>query len=796
MSQQVNIQESLVVNPSSIDTEQSSYSTGSGNANAYDGIDSTTYSSLSLNSGSGVSSYVTYKFDVSELPSEATLDSIECKVKARISSTSYISTATLQLYSGTTAKGSTTSFRSTSTSTIYTLTPGTWTKAELANIRVRATATRGSSNTSRSAYIYFYGANLTINYTISGTQYTLTAVSEVDGVSVDPLAVNVLERRDATFTIDLGDVALEDVVVKDNDTDVTEELVQHEVVSGGTINAVPASYTTSGSISGTRYQSTVGHGVDNPSSQTGSDYCNSNGSTATIYYRFDFDDIPDNAIIDSMTVQAYGHLESTSQSSEVARLNTYYGTTAKGTQISYTSTSNQTLTITPGNWTVAELKDDARVGFTIGYYGGLTTGITWTVTYSIPSSGSQYYYTYTLTSITADHEIVIEQAGAFVPPEEDPEKTYYPITVSSINATTNPHNGTTRVEAGTTETITIIPTDPQLTLALDNGVDITSQLVGGVPTNTYEVDTQATGASYGFNLNSSTGYYVSTNNGVGSSASVARVTFDLESDVLVTIQYINQGESQADYGMFGKIDTTVSTTGNTYENSSASPDDPNNYYYMCAAAADSTTTVKTLTYEISAGEHYIDIKYAKDQASDSGNDSLQWKILSVEATSAGGEYTYTLSNINQKHSLIFIFGEVSYYFITSSGTNGKLYPDGQIVVLDGGSYHLTIIPDNPGATVTLLDNNIDKTSQLEFEEGVDKNNNRIVNYVYRLSDISAAHNLVVTCTSASAKIYIKINGTWTEYSKVWVKENGTWVEQSVTNWSTLFDPRVNYVHRT
>jgi hypothetical protein len=35
-------------------------------------------------------------------------------------------------------------------------------------------------------------------------------------------------------------------------------------------------------------------------------------------------------------------------------------------------------------------------------------------------------------------------------------------------------------------------------LALDNGVDITSQLVGGTPTNTYTVTTQVSGASYGF----------------------------------------------------------------------------------------------------------------------------------------------------------------------------------------------------------------------------------------------------------------------------------------------------------
>ena len=406
------------------------------------------------------------------------------------------------------------------------------------------------------------------------------------------------------------------------------------------------------------------------------------------------------------------------------------------------------------------MKDDPRVGFTIGYYGGLTTGITWTVTYTVPSSGHDYYYEYTISNIATDHVILIEEAGAFIPPEEDPQYNYYPITISSINAVTSPGTGTTRVQEGTSETITISPTDPQLTLALDNGVDITSQLVGGIPQNNYTITEKVTGASYGFNLNSSTGYYVSTNGGVGSSASVARVNFDLESDVLVTIQYINQGESQADYGMFGKIDTTVSTTGNTYTSSSASPDDPNNYYYMCAAAADSTTTVKTLTYSLSAGEHYIDIKYAKDQASDSGNDSLQWKILSIEATSAGGDYTYTLTNINQKHSLIFVFGNVEYYFINSSGNGAKLYPDGSFIKLAGEDYKLIIVPNNISATVTLTDNNQDKTSSLVREEGQDKSGNTVINYIYEINNISVAHEIIVSCsTSGGPKIYLKINDT-------------------------------------
>jgi len=64
--------------------------------------------------------------------------------------------------------------------------------------------------------------------------------------------------------------------------------------------------------------------------------------------------------------------------------------------------------------------------------------------------------------------------NVIIPPEEDPQKTYYNLTISSINATTNPSRGTTRIEAGTNQTITIYPSDPLMTLITDNGVDVSS----------------------------------------------------------------------------------------------------------------------------------------------------------------------------------------------------------------------------------------------------------------------------------------------------------------------------------
>ena len=124
MSKPININETLTVNPSGISTAQSSYSTASSNANAYTDTSSTTYSTISCNTGSNAVTYVTYTFDLSAIPEGATIDSVTCSAKARVSSNSYISTAVLQMYSDTTAKGSTTSYRST-TATTYNLSVGT-----------------------------------------------------------------------------------------------------------------------------------------------------------------------------------------------------------------------------------------------------------------------------------------------------------------------------------------------------------------------------------------------------------------------------------------------------------------------------------------------------------------------------------------------------------------------------------------------------------------------------------------------------------------------------------------------
>ncbi len=377
-----------------------------------------------------------------------------------------------------------------------------------------------------------------------------------------------------------------------------------------------------------------------------------------------------------------------------------------------------------------------------------------------------------ITQIYAEFDY---EETVFEPPEEEVGVNYYPLTISSINAITDPSNGTVRLQEGSNQTITINPVDPVLTLATDNGVNITSQLSRQDVSNTYSVTTRVSGASYGFNLNSNSGYYVSANKAQANSAAVARINFSLDSACAITIQYINYAEATYDYGIFGKLDTALTTTSTADTNAQ----------YRCNTNADNTNTAKTITYSIPAGTHFIDIKYRKDNATDSNNDTLQWKISNFETTGASAIYTYNLNNITEKHNLMFIFGEVTYYTVTSTGNNCRLFPDGQVVVMPGNDYTLNIVPNAITDTIGITNNGTNVTTNLIKEKGMDKNGTTIASYSYTISNVQANHNLEIYSVPADSILYEKINNKWTVITDAYYKENGHWVKKDLSFFSNI-----------
>lgn len=151
-----------------------SYYALSNAANGYHDSTNTSYASVNLTRGSSAETYMYWEFDLPTIPADATIDSITCNYKARTSttSTSYINTATIQMCSGTTTKGTSKSIRTTRTSasSFSSSEIGTWTVAELnAGVKLRTYAKRGTSRTTSNYYIYFYGADIEITYTEDAT---------------------------------------------------------------------------------------------------------------------------------------------------------------------------------------------------------------------------------------------------------------------------------------------------------------------------------------------------------------------------------------------------------------------------------------------------------------------------------------------------------------------------------------------------------------------------------------------------------------------------------------------------
>lgn len=131
--------------------------------------------------------------------------------------------------------------------------------------------------------------------------------------------------------------------------------------------------------------------------------------------------------------------------------------------------------------------------------------------------------------------------------------------------------------------------------------------------------TKPDSGSYTFTKNSN-GYYESNNKGVQSSYALCKIQFNVVNDgSTITFDCISYGESNYDYGLFSQLDGTLASSNTA---------DSNAYFSFYGKASSS---VQQVVYtNVSKGTHSIYIKYRKDGSVDSGNDTLQWKILTED----------------------------------------------------------------------------------------------------------------------------------------------------------------------
>lgn len=182
---------------------------------------------------------------------------------------------------------------------------------------------------------------------------------------------------------------------------------------------------------------------------------------------------------------------------------------------------------------------------------------------------------------------------------------------------------------------------------------------------------------------------------------------------------------------------------------------------------------QTVTYFMEAGEHFIDIKYLKNSNSyHKNNDTLEWKISAINPTRSYVYYNYTVENINQDHSLVFVFGDRAYYTLQSSGTNSRLFPNGVMIKRQNEPYSLTIIPNIDLFKLILKDNGIDKSVNIVKIESVIDNEN-IVNYIYTIKRVNDNHVIEVLCKSPY-DFFLKYNNEWETIQTVYKKIDGEW----------------------
>lgn len=210
-------------------------------------------------------------------------------------------------------------------------------------------------------------------------------------------------------------------------------------------------------------------------------YSISTSTTGYVYLTYDTSDIPATATIQSVTAKARLRISNTSRvTNRVCQL--YTGTTAKGSNTDYSSTSSggSVITLSTGtSWTRSELNDlRMRIGGT-----------------GSSSTSSKYIYIYgtdiTITYITESRTVTTTLSG---------------------NGTINPSGAQTMYD-GDEYTLTITPTTKTDTVVVtNNGVDVSEDLTphySGGTSNSYST-ASGSGVTTGFARSNSAFYQSSS----------------------------------------------------------------------------------------------------------------------------------------------------------------------------------------------------------------------------------------------------------------------------------------------
>ena len=197
---------SVTLVPTGYDGQHSSYISVDASyplSNGLTSASSGTFAVINLNKGGGAVSKLAVKFDVSKIPTDAKINSISCKIKARISNAyTYILSGVAQLYCGTAGLSSEIDLGTSEVAQSFSDT-GYWDRESLDDLILLITCTRGSLSANSSQTLRFYGADLTVNYTGGGSSGPVLS-TKVNGSWVN---VSKVYKKVSGIWVEQSDIA-------------------------------------------------------------------------------------------------------------------------------------------------------------------------------------------------------------------------------------------------------------------------------------------------------------------------------------------------------------------------------------------------------------------------------------------------------------------------------------------------------------------------------------------------------------------------------------------------------------
>ena len=375
--------------PSTYAVSSTTYLSVSNSSNMYTNTDSTNYATITNTYASTSSRYLYLRgFNFSDVPSDAEVQSFTIKIKGYESGLSTSTSYAPRLANGTSTLSNTTASQNFSTSTkTITIPTGSLTWQQIknygSNFTIMAYVRRSNKNTT--GYLYCYGAEIEVDYTIP-VYHSVTVTG--DSSAVTPTGTESVLEGESYLVKCYYD---ERPTVTDNNVDVSSQLTQQQ--------DSPESYTV------TNVTTTYGFALN------GSEYYESNNqghSSSCALARISFS-LPVRA---NIVFTVINYAESTYDYGLLSEVDEQLNTNASADSSNVywsgkNNNSSSPQTVTYSNVSAGTHTIDAKY-FKDQYTDSNNDSLQFKVTITLLEPVTyQTYWLYTVSNITADHTIVV-----------------------------------------------------------------------------------------------------------------------------------------------------------------------------------------------------------------------------------------------------------------------------------------------------------------------------------------------------------------------------------------------------